>query len=107
VAESDEFALDASVAPGRVLPGHPQHQRPHGFCDGRAAWLSARVDPEFLNRVWQVQGALRPAGRLGVAPCAAAGGASTIRRILKLRAHTSRAAPSDDTWIVRDDCAVW
>jgi putative transposase len=30
MAESDEFALDASVAPRRVLPGHLQHQRRYG-----------------------------------------------------------------------------
>jgi hypothetical protein len=45
VAETDQLAQDASVAPGRVLPGHPQYRRPHGCCDGRAAGLSARVGP--------------------------------------------------------------
>jgi hypothetical protein len=45
VTETDQLAQDASVAPGRVLPGHPQYRRPHGCCDGRAAGLSARVGP--------------------------------------------------------------
>ena len=41
VAESDQFAVDASVAPGRVLPGHPQHQCPDRLWGGRAAWLAS------------------------------------------------------------------
>ena len=45
VAEADQLALDASVAPGGILPGHPQHQGPDGLRDGRSAWLSARVGP--------------------------------------------------------------
>ena len=45
VAEADQLAVDASVAPAWVLPGHPQHQRPHGLCDGRTAGLSSRVGP--------------------------------------------------------------
>jgi hypothetical protein len=37
VTESDEFAVDASVAPGGVLPGHPQHQGPDRLRNGRPA----------------------------------------------------------------------
>jgi hypothetical protein len=34
VAEPDELALDASIAPGRILAGHPQHQRPERLRNG-------------------------------------------------------------------------
>jgi hypothetical protein len=37
VAESDELTLDAAVAPSGILSSHPQHQRPDGRRDGRAA----------------------------------------------------------------------
>jgi hypothetical protein len=37
VAESGEFAVDASVAPGGVLPGHPQHQFADRLRDRRTA----------------------------------------------------------------------
>ena len=45
VAEADQLAVDASVAPRRVLPGHPQHQRPDRLRDGWSARLSSRVGP--------------------------------------------------------------
>ena len=45
VAESDELALDASVAPGRVLAGHPQYQGPDRLRGGWAARLASRVGP--------------------------------------------------------------
>ena len=51
VAESDELALDASVAPGRVLPGHPQHQGPDRLWGGWAAWLSSWVGPAAGDEV--------------------------------------------------------
>ena len=51
VAESDELTLDASVAPGRVLPGHPQHQGPDRLRGGWAAWLSSRVGPAAGDEV--------------------------------------------------------
>jgi hypothetical protein len=44
VAESDELALDASVAPGGVLTGHPQHEGLNRRGSGWAARLS-RVGP--------------------------------------------------------------
>jgi hypothetical protein len=34
VAEADQLAVYASVAPGRVLPGHPQYQRRTGSAMG-------------------------------------------------------------------------
>jgi hypothetical protein len=39
LAESDQLALDASVTPRRVLPGHPQYQRLDGLrrADDRVA----------------------------------------------------------------------
>ena len=45
MAEADQFALDSSVPPPWVLPGHPQHQRPDGLRDGRTAGLSSRIAP--------------------------------------------------------------
>ena len=39
VAEADELAVDASVAPGRVLAGHPQHQG----ADAAAGWVGGRL----------------------------------------------------------------
>jgi hypothetical protein len=39
VAESDELTVDASVAPGRVLAGHPQYQG----TDPGAGWVSGPV----------------------------------------------------------------
>jgi hypothetical protein len=45
VAESDKLPLDTSVAPGGVLPGHPQHQRPDRSRDGRTAGFMSRVGP--------------------------------------------------------------
>ena len=51
VAESDELALDASVAPGGILPGHPQHQGPDRLWGGWAAWLSSWVGPAAGDEV--------------------------------------------------------
>jgi hypothetical protein len=45
VAESDQLAVDAAVAPGRVLAGHPQHQGPDRLWGGWAAWLASRAGP--------------------------------------------------------------
>jgi len=45
VAETDQLALDTSVAPGGVLPGHPQHQAPDLLGSGWASWLSSRIGP--------------------------------------------------------------
>jgi hypothetical protein len=45
VAESDQFAVDASVSPSWVFPGQPQHQRPDGLRDGWPARLSSWVGP--------------------------------------------------------------
>ena len=51
VAESDELALDASVAPGGILSGHPQHQGPDRLRGGWAAGLSSRVGPAAGDEV--------------------------------------------------------
>jgi hypothetical protein len=45
MAEPDELAVDAAVAPPWVLSGHPQHQRPQGLRDGWSAGLSSRIGP--------------------------------------------------------------
>ena len=45
MAEADQLALDAAAAPAGILPGHPQHQRPHGLSDGWSAGVSSRVGP--------------------------------------------------------------
>ena len=45
VVESDELAVDASVAPGGVLAGHLEYQRADRLWGGWAAWLSSRVGP--------------------------------------------------------------
>jgi hypothetical protein len=51
VAESDELAVDASVAPGRVLASHAQHQGPDRLWGGWAAWLASRVGPAAADEV--------------------------------------------------------
>jgi hypothetical protein len=45
VAQAGEFALDSPVAPGRILLGQPQRQRPDGRIDRRSAWSAVRVGP--------------------------------------------------------------
>src|SRR4051794_8777343 len=45
MAEADQLALNPSVAPGRILAGHPQHQGPDRLWGGWASWSSARVGP--------------------------------------------------------------
>jgi len=45
VAEADQLAVDAAVAPVGILSGHPQHQRPDRWCDGWSAGVSPRVGP--------------------------------------------------------------
>jgi hypothetical protein len=51
LAESDQLALDTSVTPRRVLPGHPQHQRPDGLRDGRTTGLPPRIGPAVSDQV--------------------------------------------------------
>jgi hypothetical protein len=51
VAESEKFALDAPVAPGRVLASHPQHQGPDRLWGGWAAWLASWVCPAVGDEV--------------------------------------------------------
>jgi hypothetical protein len=51
VAEADQLALDASIAPTRVLPGHPQHQRPNVLRNGRTARLLSRVGPAVRDQL--------------------------------------------------------
>jgi hypothetical protein len=51
VAESDQFALNASVAPVRVLVGHPQHQGAEGLWGGWTAGLSSWVGPAAGDEV--------------------------------------------------------
>ena len=51
MAESDQFALNASVAPVRVLVGHPQHQGAEGLWGGWAAGLSSWVGPAAGDEV--------------------------------------------------------
>ena len=45
MVESDELALDASVAPGGILAGHLEYQRPDRLWGGWAAGLASRVGP--------------------------------------------------------------
>ena len=45
MAESDQLALNPSVAPAGILAGHPQHQGPDRRCGGWSAWSSVRVGP--------------------------------------------------------------
>jgi hypothetical protein len=51
VAEADQFAVDASVAPAGILAGHLQHQVPDRRCGGRSAWSSVRVGPAVGDEV--------------------------------------------------------
>jgi hypothetical protein len=44
MAEPDQLALDASVAPGGVLAGHPQHQIANDLGDRWTAWW-LRIGP--------------------------------------------------------------
>jgi hypothetical protein len=50
LAESNKLALDASVAPGGVLPGHPQHQGPdrlrHGWPARSLGWVGPAAGDE-------------------------------------------------------------
>jgi hypothetical protein len=50
MAKSDQLTVNASVAPGRVLSGHPQHQGPDRLWRGRAAGLS-RVGPAADDQI--------------------------------------------------------
>jgi hypothetical protein len=45
MAESDQLALDPSVAPTGILAGHLQHEVPDRRCGGWSAWSSVRVGP--------------------------------------------------------------
>jgi len=45
MAESDQLALDASVAPAGILAGHPQHQGPDRRCGAWSARRSAGIGP--------------------------------------------------------------
>ena len=45
MAESDQLAVNSSVAPAGILAGHPQHQVPDRRCGGWSAWSSVRVGP--------------------------------------------------------------
>jgi hypothetical protein len=45
MAEADELAVDAALAPAGILLGHPQHERPHGLSDGWSAGVSSWVGP--------------------------------------------------------------
>src|SRR3954453_8618589 len=51
MAEADQLALDASVAPAGILAGHLQHKGPDRWWDGWSAWLSVRVGPASGNEV--------------------------------------------------------
>jgi hypothetical protein len=45
MAESDQLALDPSVAPAGILAGHLQHEVADRRCGGWSAWSSVRVGP--------------------------------------------------------------
>jgi hypothetical protein len=45
MAEADQLALDPSVAPAGILPGHAQHQRWEVWCGGWSVGVSLRVGP--------------------------------------------------------------
>ena len=45
MAEADQLALDAPVAPAGILAGHPQYEGPDRRCGGWSAWSSVRVGP--------------------------------------------------------------
>ena len=47
--EPDELAPDTPVAPGRVLPGHPQHQGPDRLWDDWAARLRSGIGPVAID----------------------------------------------------------
>ena len=49
VAEFAEFALDALIAPGRVLPGHSFDQHGDGLVEG---WATGSVGVGPLSEVW-------------------------------------------------------
>ena len=45
MAESDQLALNPSVAPAGILARHLQHQSSDRRCGGWSAWPSVRVGP--------------------------------------------------------------
>ena len=45
MAESDQLAVNASVAPAGVLAGHPQHQIANDLGDRWTAWCSSPIGP--------------------------------------------------------------
>jgi hypothetical protein len=45
VSESDQLALDPSVAPPGILAGDPEHERSDLRWGGWSAWSSVRVGP--------------------------------------------------------------
>jgi hypothetical protein len=51
MAESDQLALDPSVAPAGILAGHPQHESSDRRCGGWSAWSSVRVGPAAGDEV--------------------------------------------------------
>ena len=51
MAESDQLALDPSVAPARILAGHLQHEVPDRRCGGWSAWSSVREGPAAGDEV--------------------------------------------------------
>ena len=51
MAETDQLALDASVAPSGILAGHPQHESSDRRCGGWSAWSSVWVGPASGDEV--------------------------------------------------------
>jgi len=49
VAESAQFAVDATISPGRVLTCQPQHQHAEFGCQGRTA-ASVRIGPSASDQ---------------------------------------------------------
>jgi hypothetical protein len=45
MTESDQLALDASIAPARILAGYPQREGPDRRCGGWSAWRSVQIGP--------------------------------------------------------------
>ena len=50
-AQAGQLAMDAPVAAARIVPGHLQHQRPHGRRSPGATGTAARVSPVPPDKV--------------------------------------------------------
>ena len=87
VAQAGQLAVDAPVAPARVIPGHLQHQRADGLRRARAVRERGAGTPSAAGPGWRASAAGSAGRRSG-----AAGGAGRLGSSRASAARTARSA---------------